>query len=121
MPLEPGRVRLATERTWQHPRAVLGEVSGGRWRSLEVLPVSVRAGGVTLDFEALQALNLALVREQERLPTATAGIMQTLCNLKSPNRSLTLPATTAAGPSECAGGFQPRPAPPTGARQLPHR
>ncbi len=76
MALEPGQVRLATQRPWKALRAEVGEVAGGQWRTWEQLPVQVKGEEVSFPVDEDRARAILVLAEANELPTATRRLAQ---------------------------------------------
>jgi hypothetical protein len=74
MPLEPGRVRLATRRTWKTLLGEAGEVAGGAWHAWEQFPLAAEAGGVTFEVDEDRARAILVLAEAAALPEVTARV-----------------------------------------------
>jgi len=79
LPLEPGRLRLATDRAWRRPRAEVGEVAAGGWRSLETMDVAFAAQGLTFDVDEDRALNVILCAEADGFEAVAGRVVAELC------------------------------------------
>jgi hypothetical protein len=77
MPLEPGKVQLATSARWRRPVAEVGEVHNGAWRGFEFLP-AVRDDGLTVELGRDQVLSLVLLCEQSDLPRWRRAVQQAM-------------------------------------------
>ena len=62
LPFADGPVAVATERTWEHPTALLGDLHEGRFRILETLPLAA-GRQVRIPFAPDRATLVALVCE----------------------------------------------------------
>jgi hypothetical protein len=76
MALEPGQVRLATQRPWKALRAEVGEVAGGRWRAGERFALPVERGEAAFPVDPDRARAIFVLAEATELPAVTDRVVQ---------------------------------------------
>lgn len=76
MALEPGQVRLATQRPWKALRAEVGDVAKGRWQAGEQFPLQVEREKVSFQVDEDRARAIVVLAEATELPAVTNRLAQ---------------------------------------------
>jgi len=74
MPNAAGRVELVSRRVWTRPVAVIGQIDGGRFITLETVPLRPNGGKLTVQVDADRALTLIVLAEEPDVAPATDAV-----------------------------------------------
>lgn len=74
LPIEAGYVKITTRMDWKSPVVAVGEIRSGEWHCLDKIEPEFSDGFLSFHINQLQALNILLITESDRLDKMAADL-----------------------------------------------